>query len=82
MSNVSLKIIFSFEDFEDGRFVLDKPKKPMVNRVKRPNFYDVSLILQICSINTEAVFRRCSVKMMFLKASQNSKERICVRISF
>ena len=29
------------------------------------------LILQICSINTEAAVRSCAVKMMFLKVSQN-----------
>ena len=42
----------------------------------------VSLILQLCSINTDVVFRRCSEKMKFLKFSQNLKERTCVRVSF
>ena len=40
------------------------------------------LILQICSINTEAVVRRCSVKLILLKFSQNSKESTCVGVSF
>ena len=31
------------------------------------------------SIITEAVARRCSVKKMFLKISQNSEENTCVR---
>ena len=39
-------------------------------------------ISQICSINTEAVVRRCSVKMMFLKVLQNSQESTCVGVLF
>ena len=30
----------------------------------------------------EAVFRRCSVKKVFLKISQNSQENTCTRVSF
>ena len=30
----------------------------------------------------EAVFRRCSVKKMFLEISQNLQENTCVRVSF
>ena len=30
----------------------------------------------------EAVFRRCSVKKVFLEISQNSQENTCVRVSF
>ena len=31
---------------------------------------------------TEAVNRKCSVKKVFLKISQNSQENTCARISF
>ena len=31
---------------------------------------------------TEAVVRRCSVKVVFLKISQNSQENTCARVSF
>ena len=31
---------------------------------------------------TEAVFRRCSVKKLFLKISQNSQKNTCARASF
>ena len=31
---------------------------------------------------TEAVVRRCSVKKVFLKVSQNSQENSCARVSF
>ena len=31
---------------------------------------------------TEVVSRRCSVKKMFLKISQNSQENTCARVSF
>ena len=30
----------------------------------------------------EAVVRRCSLKKMFLKISQNSQENTCARVSF
>ena len=30
----------------------------------------------------EAVTRRCSVKKVFLKISQNSEENTCIRVSF
>ena len=86
-------LVFKFLKGGRGRyFVLHKSKKPIVNMVFYDGFYMigaslmkelelVSLILQLCSINTDAVFRRCSEKMMFLKFSQNSKERTCVRVS-
>ena len=32
--------------------------------------------------NKEAVARKCSVKKMFLKASKNSQENACARVSF
>ena len=31
---------------------------------------------------TEAVVRRCSIKKVFLKLSQNSQENACARVSF
>ena len=34
------------------------------------------------SIKAEAVVRRCSVKKVFLKISQNSQENTCARVSF
>ena len=34
------------------------------------------------STYTEAVSQRCSVKMVFLKISQNSQENTCVGVSF
>ena len=40
------------------------------------------LILQICSIKTEAVAWRCSVKMMFLKISQIHKKAAVSESSF
>ena len=40
------------------------------------------LILQICSINTEAVVRKCSVKVMFLKVSQIHKKAPVSRSGF
>ena len=33
-------------------------------------------------VNSEAVIRRCSVKKVFLKISQNSQENTCARVSF
>ena len=33
-------------------------------------------------IFAEAVVRRCSVKKVFLKISQNSQENTCARVSF
>ena len=32
--------------------------------------------------SAEAVVQRCSVKKVFLKISQNSKEKTCARVSF
>ena len=40
------------------------------------------VILQICSINTEAGVPRWSVKMVFLTVSQNSQESIYVGVSY
>ena len=34
------------------------------------------------SIKREAVAKRCSVKKVFLKISQNSQENTCARVSF
>ena len=34
------------------------------------------------TVVTEAVVQRCSVKKVFLKISQNSKENTCSRVSF
>ena len=39
-------------------------------------------MLQICSINIEAVVRSCSVKIIFLKVSYNSQESTYVGVSF
>ena len=33
-------------------------------------------------MSSEAVVRRCSVKEVFLKISQNSQENTCARVSF
>ena len=41
-----------------------------------------TLIYKSTELSTEAVVRRCSVKKMFLKISQNSQENTCVRVSF
>ena len=41
-----------------------------------------SLMLLHHSQYTEAVGRRCSVKKMFLKISQNSQENNCAKVSF
>ena len=38
--------------------------------------------MQLCAINEEAFTRRCSVKKVFLKISQNSRENTCARVSF
>ena len=35
-----------------------------------------------CKKVTEVVVRRCSIKKLFLKISQNSQESTCVRVSF
>ena len=40
------------------------------------------VILQICSINTEAGVPKWSAKMVFLTVSQNSKENIYVGVSY
>ena len=39
-------------------------------------------IRSLNGINTETVARRCSVKKVFLKVSQNSQENTSVRVSF
>ena len=36
----------------------------------------------IKGVDSEAVPRRCSIKKVFLKISQNSKENTCARVSF
>ena len=38
-------------------------------------------ILNVFHVSPEAVARRCSVKEVFLKMSQNSQENTCVRVS-
>ena len=39
-------------------------------------------VTKLKCIQTEAVARRCSVKMVFLEISQNSQENTCARVSF
>ena len=42
----------------------------------------VSKVWRRSRVNREAVVRRCSVKKVFLKISQNSQENTCSRVSF
>ena len=46
--------------------------------------YNISDVSNLCTIIfcSEAVFRRCSVKTVFLKILQNSQENTCVRVYF
>ena len=41
-----------------------------------------TLKIALLGLNSEAVTRRCSVKKVFLKISQNSQENTCARVSF
>ena len=50
-----------------------------LKRLEKPFSF---MILQICSINTEAVVPRRPVKMVFLTVSENSQESICVGVSY
>ena len=47
----------------------------VINKQKQP-------LKKVLCKNTEADFRRCSVKKMFQKNSQNSQENTCVRAAF
>ena len=44
-------------------------------------FHRISVII-ISELEARAVTRRCSIKQMFLKISQNSQETACARLSF
>ena len=53
--------------------------------------YDINLAMYVLHIRNwllmtegqpEAVARRCSVKNVFLKISQNSQEKTCAKVSF
>ena len=43
---------------------------------------NMSLLLKPKNKEIEAVVRRCSLKKVFLKISQNSQENTCARVSF
>ena len=49
---------------------------------KKTGFKENYHIFSIVPVISEADYRRCSVKKVFLKISQNSQENTCARVSF
>ena len=54
-----------------------------IYRKKKPSVIGIPKVyLGPCTVFTETVVRRCPVKKVFLKISQNSQENTCARASF